>query len=447
MPRAPKSQGVDLTQRHSLSTGLIDRLNCPPDRQQVFLRDRDAPALKVRCTAAGAKAFVFERSMGRKLVRKTIGDVRDWSIKDARAEANRLSVLVDTNQNPIELERQQVAAKQAKKALDAVKAAKVGDAWAAYLKERQPHWGERHYSDHELLAKAGGSKTLRGTRGRGQTIDGPLYGFMGLALAELTPQRVDAWARVESLKRPTQARLALRCLKAFLNWCKAHALYSHAAPAVNPAQSKRAREALGKPKAKDDVLLREQLPAWFNAVQGLSNYTQAAYLQALLLVGCRPGELLALKWADINHQWRGLTIKDKVEGERVIPLTPYVAHLMAALPRLNEWVFASNRIDARHMLAPNGPHSQACMVAGVQGLTLHGLRRSFASLTEWLEIPAGVVAQIQGHKPSATAEKHYKNRPLDLLRQHHERIEQWMLEQAGVQFDPATQKTGLRVVA
>ena len=40
-----------------------------------------------------------------------------------------------------------------------------------------------------------------------------------------------------------------------------------------------------------------------------------------------------------------------------------------------------------------------------------------------------------GHKPSATAEKHYTVRPLDLLRMHHERIEAWVLEQAGVTFD------------
>jgi integrase len=78
-------------------------------------------------------------------------------------------------------------------------------------------------------------------------------------------------------------------------------------------------------------------------------------------------------------------------------------------------------------------------------MTLHGLRRSFASLTEWLEVPTGVVAQIQGHKPSATAEKHYKRRPLDLLRVHHEKIEAWMLEQAGIEFD-ASKPKGLHVV-
>ena len=47
----------------------------------------------------------------------------------------------------------------------------------------------------------------------------------------------------------------------------------------------------------------------------------------------------------------------------------------------------------------------------------------------------GVVAQIQGHKPSATAEKHYTVRPLELLALHHGRIKAWILEQAGMVFD------------
>lgn len=83
----------------------------------------------------------------------------------------------------------------------------------------------------------------------------------------------------------------------------------------------------------------------------------------------------------------------------------------------------------------------------VEGLTLHGLRRSFKSLTEWLEIPAGVVAQLTGHKPSATAEKHYTVRPLDLLRVHHEKIEAWIFEQAGVEYDAKAEPGKLRVVA
>jgi hypothetical protein len=55
------------------------------------------------------------------------------------------------------------------------------------------------------------------------------------------------------------------------------------------------------------------------------------------------------------------------------------------------------------------------------------------------------VAQIQGHKPSATAEKHYTIRPLELLRVHHENIEAWILEQAGISFNPKRKVSALRI--
>ena len=65
-------------------------------------------------------------------------------------------------------------------------------------------------------------------------------------------------------------------------------------------------------------------------------------------------------------------------------------------------------------------------------------------LSEWLELPVGVIAQIQGHKPSATAEKHYRARPLDLLRLWHARIEAWILEQAGIE-QPAAEDAAQRL--
>jgi integrase len=87
-------------------------------------------------------------------------------------------------------------------------------------------------------------------------------------------------------------------------------------------------------------------------------------------------------------------------------------------------------------MEPTKAHNDALEAAGLPHLTLHGLRRSFSSLSEWVEVPTGVVAQIMGHKPSATAEKHYKVRPLDLLRSWHSKLEAWILEQGGVQFVP-----------
>ena len=43
----------------------------------------------------------------------------------------------------------------------------------------------------------------------------------------------------------------------------------------------RAREALGKPGAKRDAIMREQLPAWFAAIQQLPTPAVVAYLQVL----------------------------------------------------------------------------------------------------------------------------------------------------------------------
>jgi integrase len=232
-------------------------------------------------------------------------------------------------------------------------------------------------------------------------------------------------------------------LKAFLFWCAAHPTYS-AIVTNNAAQSKIARESLGKTKVKNDVLQREQLPSWFAAVKQIGNPVISAYLQTLLLIGSRREELALLRWADVDFQWKSLTLKDKVEGQRIIPLTPYVTCLLASLPRRSEWVFASPTAASGRLTDPRSAHNKACSVAGLD-LTLHGLRRSFATLCEWTETPAGVAAQIQGHAPQGVREQNYIRRPLDLLRKWHIKIEAWILEQAGIDFVPATQS--LRVVA
>jgi len=81
---------------------------------------------------------------------------------------------------------------------------------------------------------------------------------------------------------------------------------------------------------------------------------------------------------------------------------------------------------------PRAAHVKAQERAGLPHVSIHGLRRSFGTLSEGVEVPVSVVAQIQGHKPSAVAEKHYRRRPLYLLRKWHGQIEAWMLEQAGI---------------
>ncbi len=434
------------TNRVRLTAGRVSAFTCPPEKSQAFLWDTDAPALMLRATPTGRKTYAFESRLFGKTLRIGIGPVDAWTLEQAREQARNYSVLVDKGQDPRELERQQQYQAEKRKAAAKVQALTVGEAWQAYVQERTPYWGQHHRNDHARLSKGGGQSANRGTRGAGITGSGPLYPLLALPLRDLTAPAIETWATKEGQTRPTAARLAWRLLRAFLTWCAEHPEYSAVVPSNNPAKTRKAREALGKAGVKQDALLKEQLPGWFEAVRAISNPVISAYLQTILLTGARPGEVLGLQWKDVNTQWRGLTIRDKVEGERVIPLTPYVHQLIATLPHRNSYIFASNRKADAPITEPNHANDRACKVAGIGHLTLHGLRRSFKSLTEWLEVPTGVVAQIQGHKPSATAEKHYTVRPLDLLRLHHERIEAWILEQAKVQFDTELHPGKLRIV-
>lgn len=438
MARPSKNTVINYTTTHNLTHGLLERAVCPPDRPFVLLKDQDKKGLRLRVTKAGGKHWQFETRMKGKLISRTLGEWPAVSIAEAKEKAHRLRGMTEVGTDPREVERRQLAEREAlrqkEKTEEFARSLSAASAWTEYIQARRPQWGERHYQDHVKLTQAGGKITKRGTRGSGVTKPGLLTALLSQPLAKLTATSVEKWALEHANSRPTAARLALRCLKAFLNWCTDHPEYAALLAGTNPAKSRKARESLGKAGVKQDALLREQLPAWFSAIHAISNPTIAAYLQIILLTGARPGEVLGIQWADIDSKWKGLTIRDKVEGERVIPLTPYVYHLISALPRRNEYVFATNRTLAgtNTIVQPRKPHEQACAVAGIGELTLHGLRRSFKSLTEWLDIPAGVVAQVMGHKPSATAEKHYTVRPLDLLRVHHERIEAWILEQANV---------------
>jgi integrase len=453
MARPSKNAVIDFAAAHDLTHGLIDRATCPEGKAFVLLKDTDKKGLRLRITKAGGKHWQFETRIKGSLFTRALGEWPAIGLDVARQEAHRLRGLTEQGIDPRVIEQQELHRAQAEKlrqqakdkaerAAATAQALTVGVVWSAYIEQRRPLWGALHYRDHLTKAAPGGLPCKAGL-----TKPGPLACLMPLRMVDLTPERIEAWAALEGQTRPSSARLAWRLLKVFLTWCAEQKDYAALMPAKNPAKTQKTREALGKARVKSDVLQRGQLPAWFAAVQQLQNPVIAAALQTMLLTGARPGEVLGLRWEDVNTQWKGIAIRDKVEGTREIPLTPYVAHLLANLPRRNEWVFSSPTSASGCLTEPNTPHHRACKVAGLDGLTLHGLRRSFKSLTEWLEVPVGVVAQIQGHKPSATAEKHYTVRPLELLAMHHERIEAWILEQAAIRFDATENRARLALVA
>lgn len=456
MARPSKDAPIDYKAAHELSAGLLDRAACPDGSPFVLVRDVGNKGLRLRVTKAGGKAWQFETRVKGKLFTRALGEWPNISIDQAQAEARRLRDLTAKGTDPREVERQQQevkdqaeAAAAAQVEADKVQAVTVGDIWPRYLAEGKPKrkdaFKPRYLADLTAMSGAGGVKKARG---KGLTRQGPIYPLLALPLGGVTEDALQLWFEPEAVKGKHQAARALMMFRGFLRWCAARPEYKRLinrdagkAPAILenlPANTKRT-----------DCLEDAQLPGWWQGIEQLSNRTASVYLRALLLTGARKEELAGLTWANVDFQWRKLTLADKVEQTRTIPLTPYLAQQLATLKRINGFVFASDRRingETGRISDVRSNHTKALESAGIEGLTIHGLRRSFSLLGEAAGAPAGAIAQVMGHKPSATAEG-YRPRSVDALRPYLERIEAYILQQAGVTFDAKAKPGKLRVVA
>jgi integrase len=414
----------------NFSAKRVAAFQCKPGKSQSIYWDGYAPGLGLRVTAAGAKSYIFEAWLHGRCVRVTIGDQRTWGLGKAQDEATRLKTLTDQGLDPRGIAAEQKIAADATRTQSAREAALVGNAWQVYIKHREKHWGARHLQDHQVLAKAGGEKRKRGEK---LTVDGVLYPLMGLRLVDIMAPALIDWQIKEAKCRANNARQGFELFRTFWRWCASRPEYASVVDAKIVDDKDLREDVPSKKTHKHDVLQRAHLKPWFAAVRGLTNPIVSAYLQALVLTGARREEMAELRWEDVDFQWKSLWVKDKVAKEgRKVPLTPYLASILAALPRKNHWVFSSPTASGGKIVEPRIPHNRALSVGGLDHVTLQGLRRTFSSLAEWVEIPHGVVAQIMGHAPNATAEKHYINRPLELLARWHCKYESWILQQAGI---------------
>jgi integrase len=381
-------------------------------------------------------------------------------IQGVRSKAKALQRLIDDGKDPRDLKRDALAAKVNKAnaeatqaAIDAAKALTVGDLWPQYLEEgkpkRRPAWKPRYRADIVLMSSPGGIKKKRG---EGVTRVGPLYPLMAMPLSNINEDTLKAWHDSEAKKGADYAARALMIFRGFLRWAASKPDYrslvnraAGSAPAI--------LDTLPSTKAnkRKDCLEAAQLPGWFAGADTLGNRTIATYLKALVLTGARREEMAGLRWEDVDFRWNRITLADKVNDTRVIPLSPYLAQMLVTLPRVtnedgkpNPFVFAAKSASG-HIEEPRSNFSKVNKLAGVLKLTIHGLRRSFSLLGEAAGAPAGAIAQVMGHSPDSIAEG-YRPRSIDALRPYLAQIEAHILEQAGIVFDPKAEPGKLQLV-
>jgi len=135
------------------------------------------------------------------------------------------------------------------------------------------------------------------------------------------------------------------------------------------------------------------------------NRTGVAAIRTLLLTGCRRSEVLALPWAWLDTKAHCVRFEDTKSGPQLRPIGAAAVKQMAAQPRLDEceWVFPADRGDGHFMGLPR-VLARVCARAGLEGVTVHTLRHSFAATAAELGFSELTIAGLLGHTvPGVTA--------------------------------------------
>ena len=141
--------------------------------------------------------------------------------------------------------------------------------------------------------------------------------------------------------------------------------------------------------------------------RGRMSAQTVAAIRVLMLTGCRRNEILELKWDDVDREVGELRLSDTKTGPRWVPLTPTVAGILDALPRVpdNPWVFAGRKRGAR-LSKLNDQWDALRARAGLEDVRLHDLRHSYASRALALGESLTTIGGLLGHTKVQTTARY-----------------------------------------
>lgn len=128
-------------------------------------------------------------------------------------------------------------------------------------------------------------------------------------------------------------------------------------------------------------------------------------IRLLMLTGCRLREILHLRWSEVDLE-RGLaTLPDSKTGRKTILLSAAAVAVLKDIPPVGIYVIASDSAGLPHE-KPRAdikrPWAAICKRAGLDGLRIHDLRHSFASVGAWSGLGLPVIGKLLGHADAKT---------------------------------------------
>ena len=350
------------TRRRRLTDAGVGRLR--PRETEYVVWDTRVAGLGVRVRPSGHRSFVWHGQVNGASIRKTVGRAALMTVDDARRQCLALQ---DGTAPPTERD------------LSAAPLFSdfVAGEWAPASRQRCAPSSWR-WVDHTLR------RCLIPAFGR-RRID------------RIRRDDVERWFDSYSRKAPGGANKALQLLTQIIA-AAAAAGHCDRNPALGIKKNRRRKMTRFLSGAEIDELHRVLARL---VKERPSRRTQADIIRLLLLTGCRRGEILQLKWSEVDGNT--LRLEDSKTGPRTVWLSGAAQDLIARQPRSGSaFVFPSSIDGARPHHETLGLWYLARKEAGIEDVRLHDLRHTFASQAVARGVPLSTVARLLGHADAGT---------------------------------------------
>jgi integrase len=150
----------------------------------------------------------------------------------------------------------------------------------------------------------------------------------------------------------------------------------------------------------------------------------AAAIRLLILTGARLREILHLRWEHVDLERGLLFLPDSKTGKKAIILNAPAMAVLEGLTRVGDYVIAGQNArtsDEKPRADLNRPWRAISKRAGLQGVRIHDLRHTHASIGAGAGLGLPIIGKLLGHTKASTTQR-YAHLDTDPLRRASEHI-------------------------